>query len=154
MMIVWLMLPLVPVMVRVAVPSAAVVVAVNFRTLVDVVEAGVNVAVTPPGTPFALKATLPLKMPCGVTVTVVDPVPPWLIVGESADSEKSFNGGCTVRLMLVVCVSPPLVPVISTDDEISAALLAAVKVTVLKAPVADAGLNAAVTPLGRLLALK
>jgi hypothetical protein len=96
------MLPLVPVMLMVAIPSEALLVAVNFNVLVVVADAGVNVAVTPPGIPFALKATLPLKMPCGVTVTVVDPEPPWTIVGESADSEKSFNGGCTVRLMLVV----------------------------------------------------
>ena len=148
------MLPLVPVMLMVAIPSEALAVAVNFNALVVVVEAGVNVAVTPPGIPFALKATLPLKTPCGATVTVVDPEPPWTIVGESAESEKSFNGGCTVRLMLVVCVSPPLVPVINTDDDISAALLDAAKVTVLKVPVAEAGLKVAVTPLGKLLALK
>src|SRR6266700_1155977 len=148
------MLPLVPVMLMVAIPSEALAVAVNFNMLVVVVEAGVNVAVTPPGIPFALKATLPLKTPCGATVTVVDHEPPWTIVGESAENEKSFNGGCTVRLMLVVCVSPPLVPVINTEDEISAALLAAVKVTLLKEPIVDAGLNVAVAPLGRLLALK
>jgi hypothetical protein len=44
--------------------------------------------------------------------------------------------------------------VITTDDEISAALLDAVKVMVLKAPVVEAGLKVAVTPLGRLLALR
>lgn len=60
----------------VAIPREALAVAVNVRVLVVVVEAGLKVAVTPPGTPFALKATLPLKMPIGVTVTVVDPEPP------------------------------------------------------------------------------
>jgi hypothetical protein len=44
--------------------------------------------------------------------------------------------------------------VINTDDEMSAAPLDAVKVTLLKVPVVDAGLKVAVTPLGRLLALK
>jgi hypothetical protein len=72
----WLILPLVPVMLMVAVPSEALAVAVNVRVLVVVVEDGLKVAVTPPGTPVALKATLPLKMPMGVTVTVADPEPP------------------------------------------------------------------------------
>lgn len=48
----------------------------------------------------------------------------------------------------------PLVPVIMTWDDIKVAVLEAVKVTTLNWPVAGAGLNVAVTPLGRLLALR
>ena len=78
--------PLAPVMLIVAIPSEALAVAVNVRVLLVVVEAGLKVAVTPPGSPPALKATLPLKMPMGVTVTVVDPELRWVMVGESAES--------------------------------------------------------------------
>ena len=138
----------------VAIPSAAVLVAVKVNVLFVVAEAGLNVAVTPPGTPLALKATLPLKMPMGVMVTLVDPVPPCTMVGESADKEKSFNGVCTVKLIEVVWLKLPLVPVIVTWDEMSEALLDAEKVTMLNEPVVEAGLNDAVTPLGKLLALK
>lgn len=70
------MFPLAPVMLMVASPSEAVLVAVNVKVLVVVAEAGLNVAVTPPGTPLALRATLPLKIPIGVMVTVVEPDPP------------------------------------------------------------------------------
>lgn len=70
------MFPLAPVMLIVAMPSDAVLVEVNVNVLVVVAEAGLNVAVTPPGTPLALRATLLLKMPIGVMVTVVDPLPP------------------------------------------------------------------------------
>ena len=110
----WLMFPLVPVMLMVAMPREAVLVAVNVKVLDVVAEAGLNVAVTPPGIPFALRATLPLKIPIGVMVTVVDPVPPWVMVGEPDESEKSFSGGCTVKLIEVVWLRLPLVPVIMT----------------------------------------
>lgn len=112
--IVWLMFPLVPVMLMVAIPSEAELVAVKVSVLVVVADAGLKVAVTPPGTPLALKATLPLKIPIGVMVTVVDPEPPCVMVGEPADKEKSSNGVCTVRLIEVVWVRLPLVPVIVT----------------------------------------
>lgn len=76
------------------------------------------------------------------------------MVGDPADREKSSNGVCTVRLMEVVWLRLPLVPVIVTWDEIKVALLDAVKVTTVNEPVVAAGLNAAVTPAGKLLALK
>jgi hypothetical protein len=57
-------------------------------------------------------------------------------------------------LIVVVWLRLPLVPVMATAEELSAAPLAAVKVTTLNdPPPPDAGLNAAVTPLGKLPAL-
>ena len=50
--------------------------AVNVSELVPVVEAGLNAAVTPAGSPLALKATLPLNPPVGVTVMVLVAVAP------------------------------------------------------------------------------
>jgi len=96
MLVVWVRLPLVPVMVTVAVPVVAEPLAVNVRVLVLVVLAGLNVAVTPAGRPEADKLTLPLKPFKSVSVIVVVPLVPWTIetlVGD-ADSEKS--GGATV----------------------------------------------------------
>ena len=58
------------------VPVVAVAEAVKVRVLVPVVEAGLKLAVTPDGSPPALRATLPVKPPTGVTVMVLVPVPP------------------------------------------------------------------------------
>ena len=55
---------------------------------------------------------------------------------------------------MTVRVSVPLTPVTVTVVVPRVAVLEAVKVMMLVAPVADAGLNAAVTPAGRPLALK
>ena len=139
--------------VTVASPRAAADVAATVSTLVPLVGFGLKVPVTPPGSPLKLKVTLPLKVPSGVTVTEPVAVPPRLTVGESADSEKSLSGGCTVRLIVVECVRPPLVPVIETADDIREAVLLAVNVSTVDVPVVEDGLNDAVTPLGRLLAL-
>ena len=87
----WVRLPLVPVMVTVAVPVAAVLLAVNVSRLVFVVLAGVNVAVTPDGNPDADKFTLPLNPFKSVSVIVLlllEPCVTVTAVGE-AESEKS-----------------------------------------------------------------
>lgn len=68
--------PLVPVTVTVAAPTVAVLEAVNVSVLVPVVEAGLNAAVTPAGNPDAVKATLPVKPPDGVTVMALVAVDP------------------------------------------------------------------------------
>ena len=54
----------------------------------------------------------------------------------------------TVRLRVAVCVRLPEVPVMVTELVPVAAVLLAVRVSVLVV-VADAGVNKAVTPLGR-----
>jgi len=79
---------------------------------VSVTEVGLSVAVTPVGAPETERLTVPVKPLSEVTVIVEVPEPPCTIVrvvGE-ADMEKS-GGVVTVRLMVVVCVNDPLVPV-------------------------------------------
>src|ERR1700743_2724287 len=68
--------PLTPVTVMVAAPRVAVLDAVKVSVLVPVVEAGLNAAVTPAGNPLAVRATMPVNPPDGVTVIVLLPVVP------------------------------------------------------------------------------
>lgn len=75
-------LPDVPVMVTVDVPVAAVALAVRVKVLVVVAGFGVKVAVTPLGSPEALKVTLPLNPFCGVTVMVLVPLVPCAMLTE------------------------------------------------------------------------
>ena len=136
--------PETPVIVTVDVPVVAVALAVSVSALVVVVLAGLNDAVTPLGKPDADRLTLLANPPDLLTVTVLEPLElrAMLSVDGAAESEKSGVAVVdTVRLTDVVCVSEPETPVIVTDA-------LAVKVTVLVV-VALAGLNDAVTPLGR-----
>jgi hypothetical protein len=83
-------LPEVPVIVTVAEPVVAVLLAVSVSTLVPVVGFVPNAAVTPLGRPDAARVTLPVNPPTSVTVIVLVPLLPWVIVrllGES-DSVK------------------------------------------------------------------
>ena len=95
--------PEVPVMVTALVPVAALELAVSVTTLVDVAGLVPKVAVTPAGNPEADKLTLPLKPFEGVTVIVLLPLLPWVMVtaeGET-DSEKfavAAGGGRTQAL--------------------------------------------------------
>jgi hypothetical protein len=68
--------PDVPVTDRVAVPMAAVPLAVSVNTLVAAVLLGLKDAVTPLGRPDAAKLTLPVKPFSGVTVIVLVPLAP------------------------------------------------------------------------------
>ena len=82
--------PEVPVMVTDLFPVAALELAVSVTTLLDVVGLVPKLAVTPAGNPDADKVTLPLKPFEGVTVIVLLPLLPCVMVtaeGE-ADSEK------------------------------------------------------------------
>ena len=83
-------LPEVPVIVTVADPVVAVLLAVSVSTLVPLVGFVANAAVTPLGRPDAARVTLPVNPPTSVTVIVLVPLLPWVIVrllGES-DSVK------------------------------------------------------------------
>jgi hypothetical protein len=81
-------LPEVPVMVTVAFPVVAELLAVRVSVLVPVVGFGLNAAVTPLGSPDAARVTLPVNPPWSCTVIVlVPPVPPWLIVRLLGESE-------------------------------------------------------------------
>ena len=65
-----------PVIVTVAVPVVAVLLAVNVTTLVEVVGLVPKLAVTPDGRPEADRVTLPVKPPEGVSVIVLLPLAP------------------------------------------------------------------------------
>jgi hypothetical protein len=80
--------PDVPVIVTVTLPVVAVLLAVNVSMLVLVVLLGLNDGVTPLGRPEADKLTLPVKPFCGVTVIVLVPLFPWVIVRLDGDAER------------------------------------------------------------------
>src|SRR5947209_19903385 len=89
--------PDIPVMVTVAVPVAAVLLAVSVNVLVLAVLLGLNDAVTPLGRPDADKPTLPLKPFCGVTVMVLAPLAPCAIVKLLGEVEREkFGGGAKI----------------------------------------------------------
>jgi len=157
--VVWVIVPLVPVMVTVAAPRVAVLDAVNVRALVPVVEAGLNAVVTPAGNPLALNATLPVKPPLGVMVIVLPDVAPRLmdtVAGLAAMVKLGVAGVFTVRLTVAECDTAPLVPVIVMVAVSVTAVVDAVKVRTELAPVVVvvAGLKLAVTPEGRPAAVK
>jgi hypothetical protein len=92
-------LPEVPVMVTVAAPVIAALLAVSVRMLVVVAGFVLNDAVTPLGKPEADKVTLPLKPFCGVTVIVLVPAAPCVIVKLLGDAESAkFGAGGEVVL--------------------------------------------------------
>jgi hypothetical protein len=132
--------------------------AVNVNTLlVPVVEAGLKPTVTPAGSPLALKATAPVKPPLRVIAIVTVPLAPRLTVRLVGCAESVKSGVCdwlTVRLIVAVRVSPPPTPVTVTVAAPRVAALEAASVNTLLVPVAEAGLNVAVTPLGNPLAVK
>ena len=83
--------PLVPVIVTVAGPVAAVLLAVNVSVLLVVVLDGLNDAVTPDGNPEADRLTLPVNPFTPVTEMVLVPLEPCvtLTLAGEADKEKS-----------------------------------------------------------------
>jgi hypothetical protein len=148
MVVVWVSVPEVPVMVMALVPVVAVLLAVNVMVLLEVVGFGLMVAVTPLGSADLESVTAPAKPPEGVTVIVLLPFAPRTTVrllGEAA-SVKS-GGTLIVRLMVVVWVSVPEMPVMVMALVPVVAVLLAVNVIVL-VEVVELGLIVAVTPLG------
>ncbi len=149
--------PPVPLTVTDAVPALAAPDAASVRVaLVPVVEAGLNVAVTPLGSPVAVNATLLVNPPVRVIVIVLAPLAPRFTIKLAGDAEsaKSGAGGAlTVRINVVERVSPPPVPLMFTLDIPVAAALDAVSVSELLPPIVEVGLKVAVTPLGSPLAL-
>ena len=81
--------PDIPVRVIEAVPVAAVPLAVSVNVLVLAVLLGLNDAVTPLGSPDADKLTLPLKPFCGVTVMVLAPPAPCVMLKLLGDAERA-----------------------------------------------------------------
>jgi hypothetical protein len=86
-------LPDVPVMVTETVPGVAVLLAVSVKALLLAVLLGLNDAVTPLGRPDADKLTLLLKPFCGVTVMVLAPLVPCVIVKLLGEAER-VKFGC------------------------------------------------------------
>ena len=131
-----------------------------FAAIVMVLLADVGfvlkVAVTPFGSAPVDSVTLPLKPFCGVTETVVVPLPPCTMLTLFGETDSAKFGGATaftVRETVVVPVRVPDVPVTVTVAGPVVAVLLAVNVSVLL-PVAGLGLNAAVTPFGSVDVLK
>lgn len=105
MVVVWVRLPDVPVMVMVLVPVAAVLLAVNVSTLVDVVGFVPNEAVTPLGRAELDRVTDPVKPPESVTVIVLLPLAPCLTVrlaGEAESEKLGVAAAFTVSEIVVV----------------------------------------------------
>ena len=72
-------------MVTVAEPRVAVELAASVSVLVPVAGFGLNVAVTPLGSPVAEKVTAPVKPPCAVIVSVAVPLLPCATDREDAE---------------------------------------------------------------------
>ncbi len=116
--------------VMVLVPVVAVLLAVNVRTLVDVVGFVPNEAVTPLGRADVDSVTDPVKPPEGVTETVLLPLVPCLTVrleGEADNEKLGVAAALTVSETVVVCESVPDVPVMVTVEVPVVAVELAVK---------------------------
>jgi len=85
--------PDVPVIVTLLVPAVAVPLAVNVSVLVLPVLAGLNDAVTPLGSPEAVKLTLPLNPFRGITLIVLVPLPPCVMLTLLGEVERRKPGG-------------------------------------------------------------
>jgi hypothetical protein len=147
-LVVALRLPEVPVIVTVVVLGIAVLVVVRVRTLLVVAGFGLNVAVTPAGSFETASVTLPENAFAGVMVMVLVTLLPGSMMTVLAEADMVKLGFATVRLIGMLFVKLPDVPVIVTVSVPLAALALAVKVNVLS-EVAGFGLNAAVTPFGK-----
>jgi hypothetical protein len=149
--------PLVPVTLIVAAPSGAALDTERVRTLLPPVAGlGLKFAVTPAGSPLALNVTPPVNPPLRVTAIVLVPLAPRLTVRLAGLAEMAKSGVCaslTVRPTVAVRVRVPPLPVIVTAAAPSVAVLDAVRVKTLLAPVAGFVLKLAVTPAGNPLAL-
>ena len=141
--------PEVPVMVTVAEPVAAALLAVTVRPVDPVVGFVAKVAVTPLGKPVAARVTLPVKAFAPVTLTVSMALPPGVremvfAVGASV----KLGAGLTVSAIVVEAVMVPEVPVIVSVTAPVVAVVLAIKVRPLEPPVGFVA-NIMVTPLGK-----
>src|SRR5207245_2754873 len=155
--VVWFELVAVPVTVRVYVPGAAVPApTVSVELPPAVTEVGLSVAVAPAGVPLTVRLTVSAE-PLVTAVEMVDvPFVPCTRerLAGLALIEKSFvTGAVIVKVTGVLCVA--LVPVpVTVMVYVPAAAVPAPSVSVELPPaVTDAGLNEAVAPEGRPLAL-
>jgi hypothetical protein len=114
----------------------------------------VKAAVTPAGSAEADSVTLAANPLRGVKETALVPLPPWITCkAAGASAMAKSGGGVTVTVIVTADVRLPEVPLTVNVDTLFAAALVAVSVSVLVAVVL-AGLNAAVTPVGKPVAVK
>jgi len=119
------------------------------------IDAGLNVAVVPLGSPVALRAIAELKPPEPTVVIVVAnvllPLAPWGTENEFGEAAMVNAGTVTVRETVAVCVVPPPVPVTVIVYEpgatVEATAMVMVEVPEPGAPM-DAGLKVTFTPVG------
>ncbi len=130
-------------------PVAVASLTVSVKILDELVGLGLNDAVTPLGSPFALRVTFWSNPPAGTIVIVTVPLPPCATVTVAGEAVSlKVPDPSTVSLIVEVALWLPDVPIIVTVVVRSFAVALAVRVIVL-VPVAGFGLNAAVTPLGK-----
>jgi hypothetical protein len=156
--VVFVLPPPVPVMVVVYVPLRARELTVSLR--VDVpdpgaaMDAGLKLAVTPLGIPLADKATAESKPPVMVLVMVELPELPLDMVSEVGDALRvklAPAWAVTVKETVVVCVTPPPVP-LTVIVYVPVAAVEATAMPIVDVPepgaAKDVGLKLTVTPVG------
>ena len=97
---------------------------------------------------WSVSVALTVKATVWPTLTV------WLVIGASVGGVLGGMIEFSVRAMVVVWLSNPHMAVMVTFDVPEVTVLEAVNVSVFAPPVTGFAANVAVTPLGRLLALK
>jgi len=144
----WHKAPDAPVIVTVKVPIVALLLAVSVNVLVVVAGFGPKEAEIPFRNPDTENVTLPLKPFRGEIVTTVVPFLPRTMLKLGGDAERlKFGPAVTVREIVVEALKAPEVPVtVTLKVPVTAALALSCSVLLL---VVLAGLNDAVTPLGR-----
>jgi hypothetical protein len=149
-------LPETPLIVTVYIPVVAVEDAVKVTILEVVAGLVANAAVTPAGRPVAERVTDPVKPPVSVMLMVLLALAPCATVTEAATAASENPGAAaTVTATEVVCAFDAEVPVIVTlTGPAMAAVLDAVRVSVLDPPDVGLGLNDPVTPAGNPLTEK
>ena len=146
--------PEVPVMVTMAVPVEAALLAVKVSVLVAAVGLALNDAVTPLGSPEADRLTLLVKPFCGVTVIVLVPLAPWTMLRLFGEEDRAkLPAGFTVSAIVALLLSPPEVPVTVTEKVPTDAVPVADRVNRLVAVVGFVP-KLALTPVGRPVAVK
>ena len=134
-------------------PTGAVADAVSFSVLVELMLAGLNVAVTPAGSPLIVWFAVPLKPFRGVKDIAVLADAPCVTLTLAGEAPKVKLGAAfTVRLMVTEVDDAPEVPSTLNVLVPTAALDATANVATLVVAVV-AGLNEAVTPAGRPVAV-
>ena len=78
------------------------------------IDPGLNAAVAPAGTPDALRAIAELKPPETVVAIMLVPLAPCATDIDAGEAAMLNAGTVTVRDTVVVCVTPPPVPVTVT----------------------------------------